>query len=72
MVPITNDVTKVPRAGCPDGSRFQNREKSMFTTSNIASPRNTNSTAMAALNHGDELTVPNVLAVSVTMTPSTP
>ena len=41
-------------------------------TSNIARPSNTKSTAMAILNQGDALIVPNVPAVRMTTRPSTP
>jgi hypothetical protein len=41
-------------------------------TSNIASASATNSAAMPRLNHGEALIVPNVLAVRITISPSTP
>ena len=48
------------------------REKSIVSTSNIASASTTKTIAIARLNHGEALIVPNVLAVVMTMTPSTP
>ena len=53
-------------------TRLEKREKSIVMTSNIARPSTTNSTAMPALNQGDELIVPNVPAVRMTTRPSTP
>ena len=69
--PIVNASRNVPRPA-PLPMLPENREKSISNTSNIASDSATNSTAMPRLNHGDALMVPNVLAVSTTMTPSTP
>ena len=44
----------------------------MVKTSNMASASRTKTTAMATLNQGDALIVPNVPAVKMTMRPSTP
>ena len=47
-------------------------EKSISKTSNIASARATNNTAMPRLNHGEALMVPKVCAERITISPSTP
>jgi len=44
----------------------------MIRRSNIARPSTTNKAAMPRLNHGDELIVPNVPAVRMTISPRTP
>ena len=44
----------------------------MVITSNMAKARTANTTAMATLNQGEALIVPNVLVVVMTMTPRMP
>ena len=51
---------------------LENLERSMVMRSNIASPSTMNNSAIARLNHGDELIVPKVPAVRITTSPSTP
>ena len=69
--PMLNASTNVPE--CAAGlKRLERLEKSIMMTSNIASPRTMNSAAIARLNHGDELIVPNVPAVRTTTRPRTP
>ena len=67
--PIVNATANVPRrvGRCMP---LEKREKSMLTTSNIASPSTTNSMAIAALNQGEALIVPKVPAVRITTSPS--
>src|ERR1700730_4248379 len=72
MPPIVNATSSVPRLESLTVNPLENREKSITMTSNIASDSTTNSTAMPALNQGDELMVPNVPAVRMTTRPSTP
>jgi hypothetical protein len=72
MAPMPNASRKVPRLSCANVIRLDRREKSTVTTSNIARPSTTNSAAIARLNQGDELIVPNVPAVRMTMRPSAP
>ena len=70
--PITNATTNVPRDDSATLRPLEKREKSIVMTSNIASESATNSTKMPRLNQGDALIVPNVPAVRITITPSTP
>src|SRR5437764_6709687 len=72
MAPMLNASQKVPRLSGPNRIRLDHREKSSDTTSNIARPSTTNSTAIATLNQADELIAPNVPAVKITTNPSTP
>ena len=58
--------------GPPRFTALWKREKSMVTMSNMARPRTTNSAAIARLNHGDALIVPNVPAVRMTASPRPP
>jgi hypothetical protein len=69
--PIPKASRNEPRLP-PAPMRDWNREKSMVITSNIASARNTKSTAMPRLNQGEALIVPKVPAVRITTSPSTP
>ena len=71
IAPMLNASSTLPRVPLPV-NRVEYREKSISRTSNIASPRTTNSIAIPRLNHGDELIVPNVPAVRMTISPSTP
>ena len=70
--PMPNATTNDPARLVPAANRACSREKSMARTSNIASPRTTNSAAIPTLNQGDELIVPNEPAVRMTPSPSTP
>ena len=68
---MLNAMTNVPLRAL--GVNLVDRlEKSMMSTSNMASASTTKRIAMPRLNHGDELMVPNVPAVRMTMRPSTP
>ena len=68
--PIVNASMKVPRPVAENP--LEKLEKSITMTSNIARLSTTNSAAIATLNHGEALMVPNVLAVRITTRPSTP
>ena len=70
--PMPNATRNDPAWGEEAANRDCSREKSMARTSNIASPRTTNSAAIPTLNHGDELIVPNEPAVRMTTSPRTP
>ena len=70
--PIPNATRNDPLSVRPIVSFDCQREKSMASTSNIASPSTTNSAAMAKLNQGEELIVPKVPAVRMTTRPRMP
>ena len=70
--PSVKASRNVPRFASATWNRDENREKSISMTSNIASARSTKTMAMARLNQGDELMVPKVPAVRMTISPSTP
>ena len=70
--PMLNARRKLPRPAPPMLNRFENLEKSIVITSNIASASTTKIAAMPMLNQGDALMVPNVPAVRMTMRPRTP
>jgi hypothetical protein len=69
---MKNASDRLPRFDGSTGPPRISVDASIVMTSNIASPRTTNSAAIPALNHGDELMVPNVPAVTTTIPPITP
>ena len=69
---MVNASATLPRLALPGWNAVEKREKSISSTSNIARPSTTNSTAMPTLNQGDALMVPKVPAVRITISPSTP
>ncbi len=69
---MPNASASEPRLPPPVPSDEENREKSMVNTSNIASASTAKTSAIATLNQGEELMVPKVPAVRITITPSTP
>ena len=69
---MPNATTNDPPWLVPVVNRDCSREKSMASTSNIASPRTTNSAAIPTLNQGDALMVPNEPAVRMTTSPRMP
>ena len=70
--PCRTPVRRVPLPDAPAPTDPANREKSIVTTSNIASASTAKTIAIETLNQGEALMVPNVLAVVMTITPSTP
>ena len=72
MAPMPKASASEPRFAPPVPTDAEKREKSIVKTSNMASARATKTSAIARLNQGEALMVPNVPAVRMTTTPSTP
>ena len=70
--PMTNATATLPRFDGSAPIEPEKRDRSISKTSNIASASATKITAIATLNHGEALIVPNVPAVMITITPRTP
>ena len=71
MAPMLKASTTLPWRP-PPTNPLEYLEKSISRTSNIARPSTTNRIAMPRLNQGEELIVPNVLAVRIAMSPRIP
>ena len=72
IAPMLKARIRVPRLWSCARNPLEKREKSITSRSNIARPRTMKRAAIPRLNHGDELMVPNVPAVKMTMSPRTP
>ena len=72
-MPMVKARPNVPRRLASGAPRLPwKRERSTWSTSNIASAMTTNTAAMMALNHGEALSAPNFAPVSTTTRPSAP